>query len=86
MLLELGANLLGIVIGEPPPIGRRAMHIVEIAVGGNSLVDGVAKLGGGRRAVEFDLYRPWRCRGDGEQQTESSALRVPMRNTADRPR
>ena len=67
-LLELGADLLGVVVGEPPPIGRRAMHVVEIAVGGNRLVDGVAKLGGRRRAVEFDLHRPWRCRGDGEQQ------------------
>ena len=44
------------------------MHIVEIAVSGHCLVDGVAKLGGRRRAVEFDLHRPWRCRGDGEQQ------------------
>ena len=67
-LLELGTNLLGVIIGEPPPIGRRAMHVIEIAVGGNSLVDGVAKLGGRRHAVEFDLHRPRRCRGDGEQQ------------------
>src|SRR4029079_13710885 len=68
MFVVLRVFWLAIEKGAPPPIGRRAMHVVEIAVSGNSLVDGVAKLGCGRRAVEFDLHRPRRCRRDGEQQ------------------
>ena len=44
-LLELGANLLGDSNKVSlPPVGRRAMHVVEIAVGGNRLVDGVAQI------------------------------------------
>ncbi len=44
------------------------MHVVEIPVGGTSGVDGVAQLVGGRHAIEVELDRSWRGRGDGQQE------------------
>ena len=45
-LRELGADLLGEVVGQVTLVGRRAMHVVEIAIGRNRRVDRAPQLAG----------------------------------------
>ena len=61
---ELRPDLLGVVIGEVALVGRRAVHVVEPVRILDGRVDRAAQRTGRRHAVEAELHRLRRRRGD----------------------
>ena len=74
---ELRPDLLGIVIGEVALIGRRAVHVVEPIFSLDGAFDRAAQRAGGGQAIEGELHRLRRRRGDGQREIVAGLAACP---------
>ena len=84
-LRQLGADLLGEIIGEVALVGGGAVDVVEVAIGGDARIDRAPQLVADGVAREAQLHRSRCRRGDGEQEIADVRLCVPISSAAERP-